>query len=82
MRYICILGLADLSKAVIDIGLYANKFDYEYQPLAYDCLEEWLNEHTWKQFLNNETYDSGYYARLDQVRFQVRKGQDNTALNW
>ena len=76
------MGLADVSKAVKDIGLYANKFDYDYQPLAYDCLEEWLNEHMWKQYLNNEDYDTGYYERLDQVRYQLRKGQSNTVLEW
>ena len=82
VRNICILGLADLSKAVKDVGLYANKFFYYYQPLAYDCLEEWLNDHTWTQFLNDERFDVGYYEKLDQVKYQLRKGHNNTELLW
>ena len=82
VRNICIFGLPDISKAVKDIGLYANKFFYDYEPLAYDCLEEWLHEQTWKQYVNDEPYDTKYYESLDQVRYQVRKGENNTVLTW
>ena len=82
VRFICIFGLPDISKAVKDIGMYANKFFYDYQPLAYDCLEEWLHEHTWKQYVNDEPYDTKYYESLDQVWYQVRKGKNNTVLTW
>ena len=82
VRNICILGLGDISKAVKDIGLYANKFQYDYEPLAYDCLEEWLNERTWKQYLNDEPVDTRYYESLDQPKYQLRKGEKNTIIMW
>ena len=80
VRAICILGLGDISKAVKDIGLFANKFFYDYEPLAYDCLEEWLNERTWKQYLNDEPVYTRYYESLDQPKYQLRKGENNTVF--
>ena len=82
VRNICILGLGDISKAVKDIGLYANKFQYDYEPLAYDCLEEWLYERTWKQYLNDEPIDTRYYEGLDQPKYQLRKDEKNTIIMW
>ena len=82
VRNICILGLADISKAVKDVGLYANKFFYDYDPLGYDCLESWFNEHTWKQYINDEHYDTRYYESLDQPRYQFRKGDNNKVPMW
>ena len=82
VRWICILGVGDISKAVKDVGLYANKFFYDYEPLGYDCLEEWLNERTWQQYIDDIPYDTRYYESLDQPRYQLKKGQENKILMW
>ncbi|ESO95950.1 hypothetical protein LOTGIDRAFT_64655, partial [Lottia gigantea] len=39
VRDICILGMADLPMLTKAPQLFANKFHYEFEPLAYDCLE-------------------------------------------
>ncbi|ESO83625.1 hypothetical protein LOTGIDRAFT_73453, partial [Lottia gigantea] len=38
-RSVCIFGMADLPILTIRPELFANKFHYEFEPLAYDCLE-------------------------------------------
>ncbi|ESO90431.1 hypothetical protein LOTGIDRAFT_64882, partial [Lottia gigantea] len=40
-RSICIFGMADLPILTTKPQLFANKFHYEFEPLAYDCLELW-----------------------------------------
>ncbi|XP_070191917.1 N-acetyllactosaminide beta-1,6-N-acetylglucosaminyl-transferase-like [Littorina saxatilis] len=41
IRNICQLGVGDLPRLTSSPFLIANKFLYDYQPLAYDCLEKW-----------------------------------------
>ena len=71
-RDICILGIGDIHKAVQDIGLFANKFHLTFERPGLDCLESWLNERTWDQYLSNATVDVSYYRQLDQVKYQYR----------
>ena len=42
VRMICHFGVGDLPALTASPQLFANKFSYDYQPLAYDCLEQWL----------------------------------------
>ena len=74
VRDICILGVGDIHKAVSDIGLFANKFHADFEPVGLDCLEAWLYERTWQQYLTNATIDVSYYKQLDQVKYQLRPG--------
>ena len=44
-RYIhnvCVFSIEDLPKLKTQFQLIANKFDIEYDPIAYSCMEEWL----------------------------------------
>ena len=41
VRMICHFGVGDLPRLTTSPQMFANKFTYHYQPLAYDCLEEW-----------------------------------------
>ncbi|KAK7088343.1 hypothetical protein V1264_022271 [Littorina saxatilis] len=41
VRGICHFGVGDLPRLTSSPQLIANKFSYDHQPLAYDCLEEW-----------------------------------------
>ena len=71
--------MGDIYKAVNDIGLFANKFHSDFEPAGLDCLESWLNERTWEQYLSNKTIDVSYYKELDQVKFQYRPNEDYDA---
>ncbi|KAL4221385.1 hypothetical protein ACF0H5_019643 [Mactra antiquata] len=68
VRNICILGVGDLHHAYNDIGLFVNKFMIDFEYLGLDCLEKVLYEKTWKQYLDDEYIDTGYYKRLDYVK--------------
>ncbi|KAL8578022.1 hypothetical protein ACOMHN_048798 [Nucella lapillus] len=43
VRFICHFGVGDLPTLISPSSpfLIANKFSYDYQPAAYDCLEQW-----------------------------------------
>ncbi|KAK7484555.1 hypothetical protein BaRGS_00024187 [Batillaria attramentaria] len=41
VRGVCVFGVGDLPYLTQVPYLFANKFHYGFQPLAYDCLEEW-----------------------------------------
>lgn len=44
MRTVCHFGVGDLYRLTHTPQLFANKFSYDFMPLAYDCLEEWYFE--------------------------------------
>ncbi|XP_060063005.1 beta-1,3-galactosyl-O-glycosyl-glycoprotein beta-1,6-N-acetylglucosaminyltransferase 4-like [Ylistrum balloti] len=60
VRGMCIYGLGDLTELVSRKELFANKFHYDYQPLALSCLEEW---HVNKTFVDLP-FKSYYYRQL------------------
>ena len=43
-RLICIFSIGDLPLVVNQPHLIANKFSLEFDPIAYQCMEEWLEE--------------------------------------
>ncbi|KAK3087308.1 hypothetical protein FSP39_004506 [Pinctada imbricata] len=60
----CVFGLGDLNELVQRKELFANKFLLTYQPLAYECMEEWIYNKTFNK-LPLETY---YYKQLPFIR--------------
>jgi len=42
VHYICILGVGDLRDLLPRREFFVNKFDIEYEPLAFECAERWL----------------------------------------
>lgn len=42
VRWVCVLGVGDLSDLLTRHEFFVNKFDINYQPLAFDCAERWL----------------------------------------
>ena len=60
VRNICIFGLEDLHQLVNRHELFVNKFHLDFQPLALDCLEEWLYNRTYQQLQT----DYRYYKQL------------------
>ncbi|PVD26708.1 hypothetical protein C0Q70_14386 [Pomacea canaliculata] len=41
VRGVCHFGVGDVPRMVVSPHLFANKFSYDFMPLAYDCVEEW-----------------------------------------
>nr|KAG5703705.1 hypothetical protein BaRGS_022994 [Batillaria attramentaria] len=64
VRSVCVFGVGDLPRLTLSPHLIANKFFYDFQPLAYDCLEEWyfhkvhLENSGRPQFLNVSLYEN------------------------
>ncbi|XP_050409404.1 beta-1,3-galactosyl-O-glycosyl-glycoprotein beta-1,6-N-acetylglucosaminyltransferase [Patella vulgata] len=61
VRSVCVLGSRDLPWLSLRPNIFANKFDIDYDPVAIDCLEQFINFRTkhptfsqtnWKYFLN------------------------------
>ena len=40
-RFICNFGVGDLKGLTTARELFANKFRYEFDPLAFNCMEQW-----------------------------------------
>ncbi|KAK3608206.1 hypothetical protein CHS0354_039222 [Potamilus streckersoni] len=60
VRGVCVFGVGDLHELVAREELFVNKFHLTYQPLALDCLEEWLYNRTF----NSEIVDLDFYRNL------------------
>jgi hypothetical protein len=43
IRFICIFSLKDLPVLIVRPEYFLNKFRLEYDPIAYQCMEEWMN---------------------------------------
>ena len=46
---VCVFGVEDLPAIKLRSEIIANKFDIEYDPIAYKCMEEWVHNKTLKQ---------------------------------
>lgn len=55
VRGVCVFGIGDLNRLVLKMALFSNKFYFNYQPLALQCLEEWHFNKSFSEtpFLNN-----------------------------
>jgi len=63
VRWICVLGVGDLRDLLHRREFFVNKFYLEYQPLAFECAERWL-QHRVRCPVNS---DVEYYRRLSFV---------------
>ncbi|XP_045214018.2 N-acetyllactosaminide beta-1,6-N-acetylglucosaminyl-transferase-like [Mercenaria mercenaria] len=72
VRQVCVLGVEDLPSAYTSVGLFANKFYLDFEPIALDCLEELLYERTWKEYLEDISIDTSYYSHLDYAKLQLK----------
>ena len=64
VHYVCIFGVKDLPGLAVRPELFANKFYEDYQPVASDCMEEWINERT----LHPPQLNLTFYKNLPFVR--------------
>lgn len=45
-RGVCVLGVGDLPDLVLRYEFFVNKFAIDYQPIALECTEAWLEHRT------------------------------------
>ena len=54
--------------------LVANKFTYDFYPLAYDCTEQWYFQRVRKEEKTGVVdVDTRYYSNLEIVKYALRK---------
>ncbi|VDP67315.1 unnamed protein product [Echinostoma caproni] len=66
-RAVCIMGVKNIPKLTRRQEFFVNKFIYDFQPLAYDCLEWWLftkvsHEREFGQTVID--FDPSFYSKL------------------
>ncbi len=73
VRYVCIMSVLDLPILKIRKELFVNKFHLTYEPLALDCMEQYIWYRTADQMLKKEgvDIDTSYYANLPYVKNHV-----------
>ncbi|XP_076444007.1 beta-1,3-galactosyl-O-glycosyl-glycoprotein beta-1,6-N-acetylglucosaminyltransferase-like [Babylonia areolata] len=65
VRNICVFGLGDLPLLTSRKEMFANKFHREFEPVALDCLEEWLWNMTMDEYSGRIMFDTTFYRTLD-----------------
>ncbi|KAL3886797.1 hypothetical protein ACJMK2_026769 [Sinanodonta woodiana] len=71
VRLICVFGVGDLPLLYSRPELFANKFYWNYQPFALDCMEELMYNRTRDEFLGKFTFDPTFYRNLDFVKNKI-----------
>ncbi|XP_048254127.1 beta-1,3-galactosyl-O-glycosyl-glycoprotein beta-1,6-N-acetylglucosaminyltransferase-like [Haliotis rufescens] len=68
---VCVFGAGDLPMLTTRPHLFANKFYWDFQHLALDCLEEWNYNQTRDEFLGESTFNASYYKTLEFVKNKI-----------
>ena len=71
IRMICVFGIGDLPMLRNQRHLFANKFYLDYEPFAYDCMEELHYNRTRLDISGQRSYDISYYRQLSFVNNHV-----------
>ena len=72
VRQICHFGAGDLPLLSTRRELFANKFDWNYERYARDCLEELHFNRTRDEYLGIASFDTRYYSELGFVKNKVQ----------
>ena len=71
VRGVCHFGAGDLPLLSTRRELFANKFDWNYERYARDCLEELHFNRTRDEYLGIASFDTRYYQELGFVKNKV-----------
>ena len=71
VRSICVFGAGDLPLLSTRRELFTNKFDWNYERYARDCLEELHYNRTRDEYMGKMTFDTRYYGELGFVKNKV-----------
>lgn len=58
---ICILSIGDLCQMIEMKHFFVNKLLLEFDPISYQCMEEWFNEHKRNDEANHLNVSSNLY---------------------
>ena len=64
-RDICIISSGDLWRLKSSYELFVNKLHADYSPMAYSCLEQWLEQKVQNNKAGKSTLDLSYYSNSD-----------------
>ncbi|XP_050403324.1 N-acetyllactosaminide beta-1,6-N-acetylglucosaminyl-transferase [Patella vulgata] len=70
VRGVCIQGIPDLHLMTTSNKLFVNKFLYEFQPLAYDCLENWYFNQVKLEMAGKLEFNTTVYEKSTIVRYR------------
>ena len=65
------MSLGDLNAVVTSNRLFVNKFERDYHPLAYDCLEEYVFNNTIQDINGINRLNLTFYKNLDFVKNHI-----------
>ena len=68
---VCIWSVGDLPLLRTRPELFTNKFYLDYEPLAYDCMEELHYNRTREEVLGVRQFSTLYYQQLGFVKNHV-----------
>ncbi|CAH8643998.1 unnamed protein product [Dicrocoelium dendriticum] len=71
VRNVCIMGINDLFTLTTAKHMFVNKFHYDFQSIAYDCLEHWLFMKVKNELESGDvaqTFNVTFYANLQCSR--------------
>jgi len=72
VRWVCVLGVGDLHDLLPRHEFFVNKFDLEYQPLAFECTERWLQHRVFCQVkIDVEFYRSLSFVVAHNKRLSI-----------
>ena len=66
-RAICVFSVRDLPNLDRSRHMFANKFQKDNHPLAYDCMERRVFRKVFSEDNGNRPLDEKYYKQLDYV---------------
>ncbi|XP_076452618.1 beta-1,3-galactosyl-O-glycosyl-glycoprotein beta-1,6-N-acetylglucosaminyltransferase-like [Babylonia areolata] len=68
---VCIFGVGDLPLMTSRKELFVNKLYSTFQPLTYNCMEEWLMDMTIAEYAGHLALNTSFYSSLDIVHSKV-----------
>ncbi|XP_076452617.1 beta-1,3-galactosyl-O-glycosyl-glycoprotein beta-1,6-N-acetylglucosaminyltransferase-like [Babylonia areolata] len=71
VRDLCIFGVGDLPLMTTRKELFVNKLYSTFQPLTYNCMEEWLMDMTIAEYAGHLALNTSFYSSLDIVHNKV-----------
>ncbi|XP_070209238.1 beta-1,3-galactosyl-O-glycosyl-glycoprotein beta-1,6-N-acetylglucosaminyltransferase 3-like [Littorina saxatilis] len=78
LRNICHFGLAEVADLSRSRHFVANKFSYDFYPLAYDCTEQWYFDRVRREEKTGVAdIDTRYYSNLELVKHAYRGSAGN-----
>ena len=67
VRGVCVFGVGDLPLLRHRREMFTNKFYWNYEYFAMDCMEELYYNKTRKECLDRSDFDESYYTTLEFV---------------